>query len=526
MHREGSLVISISTATLLLVAILLWPTQSCAHAQLRSVQPASGEVLSHPPENVILRFNEPVTPLKSRWFWPNGTAIDVQPRTIGDNLILRVPAGVSNGTHMLSWRVVSADGHPIGGTHSFSVGAPSSRSDQIEIPTPWPVAIARGLLTIALAFGPGGILWAALVRQPAGRLPRALAWSCLPAAGLLFATQAMDLTGSGLDVLLTAETWRTTSLSPYGLATILAALAGFLAATGADRRFPVFLAWAVAAMSFAVAGHAARAEPIALMASLVFIHALALIYWAGALPALIQALQRTEPLKEIVDFSRLAVPMVGLLVVSGAVLAFQQVERPAALVGTAYGWILLVKLALAAGLLLLGARHRFKLTPLLATAQEHAIPIFISSMRLEIALMIAILVLTAGFRLTPPPRATNDIHSTRVDVHVHGPTAMANIALIPGSPGPNHIEVIPLDGDLRPMRPLAITLHFSRPQDMLEPLEVEATPADDGVWHAGPVYLPPGGKWDLMADILINDFQKAKLGASVSLLPSQKVLND
>ncbi|MFM1855365.1 MAG: hypothetical protein RLZ83_674, partial [Pseudomonadota bacterium] len=116
-------------------------------------------------------------------------------------------------------------------------------------------------------------------------------------------------------------------------------------------------------MSFAVAGHAARAEPIALMASLVFIHALALIYWAGALPALIQALKRTEPLKEIVDFSRLAVPMVGLLVVSGAVLAFQQVERPAALVGTAYGWILLVKLALAAGLLLLGARHRFKLTP-------------------------------------------------------------------------------------------------------------------------------------------------------------------
>jgi len=511
--------ITVLRAAPLLIAILLWPAQLYAHAQLRSAEPASGAVLSHAPDNVILRFNEPVTPLRSRWFWPDGTAIDVPSRSIGDALIITVPADVTIGSHMLSWRVVSADGHPVGGTHVFSVGAPSARPGLIETSTPWPAGIARGLLTIALVFGPGGILWAALARQPAGRSARTLAWSCLPAAGLLLGTQAMDLAGSGLPVLLSAEPWSITLFSSYGLAAILAALAGLVAAIGVGRRSLAFVAWAFAAMSFAVAGHAARAEPIALMAPLVFFHALAVIFWAGALPALIKALQRSEPVRQMARFSRLAVPMVVLLVVSGAVLAVRQVETPSALVGTAYGWVLLTKLVLVAGLLLLAAWHRLKLTPLLATAPEHAIPIFARSIRLEIALMIAILALTAGFRLTPPPRATNDVYSTRVDVHVHGPTAMADIALIPGRPGPNYIEVMPLDGMFRPMRPLAITLHFSRPQDMLESIDVAAMMAADGVWRAGPIHLPPGGSWELVADILINDFQKAMLGTTVTLPP-------
>ena len=32
------------------------------------------------------------------------------------------------GTHVLSWRVISADGHPVGGSVMFSVGAPSTQS--------------------------------------------------------------------------------------------------------------------------------------------------------------------------------------------------------------------------------------------------------------------------------------------------------------------------------------------------------------------------------------------------------------
>ncbi|MBM4125419.1 MAG: copper resistance protein CopC [Nitrospira sp.] len=511
--------ITVLRATPLLIAILLWPAHLYAHAQLRSAEPASGAVLSHAPANVVLHFNEPVTPLRSRWFRPDGAAIDVQSQSMGDSLIVTVPIDVLPGTHILSWRVVSADGHPVAGTHVFSVGAPSARPDVAEATRPWPAAIARAVLTIVLVFGPGGILWAALSGQSAGRSARTLAWSCLPAAGLMVATQAMDLAGGGLHVLLSAETWKITVFSPYGLAAILAAIAGLVAAIGAGRQFVVFLAWAVAAMSFAVAGHAARAEPIALMAPLVFVHALALIFWAGALPALFRALRVAEPERQMAKFSRLAVPMVALLVISGAALAVRQVETPTALVGTAYGWILSLKLMLVAVVLLLAVRHRLVLTPMLSTAPRHAGAVFRRSLRLELALMVMILALTAGFRLTPPPRATNDAHTVRVDVHVHGPTAMADIALIPGRPGPNYIEVMPLDGEFRPMRPLAITLHFSRPQDMLEPIEVAAIVAGDGVWRAGPIHLPPGGSWELIADILINDFQKAMLGATVTLPP-------
>jgi CopC domain len=36
-----------------------------------------------------------------------------------------LPGGLSRGTHLVSWRVVSADGHPVGGALTFSVGEPS-----------------------------------------------------------------------------------------------------------------------------------------------------------------------------------------------------------------------------------------------------------------------------------------------------------------------------------------------------------------------------------------------------------------
>ncbi len=39
-------------------------------------------------------------------------------------LTIAVPP-LPDGTHVLSWRVISADGHPVGGSLIFSIGAPS-----------------------------------------------------------------------------------------------------------------------------------------------------------------------------------------------------------------------------------------------------------------------------------------------------------------------------------------------------------------------------------------------------------------
>lgn len=509
---------------LLCVCLLLaLPAQALAHAQLRSADPAAGAVVGTAPA-VVLTFNEPVAPLQARWFLPDGTAMEVEARAEGEALTVirpaELPSGLPQGTHAVSWRVVSADGHPVGGTHVFSIGFETGAPAMAAAPAAWPAAAARALLTLALAFGVGGAVWAALSAAPTAPPIRAIAGLTLPAAALLLAAQTMDLAGTGAEALGRLDAWRAALVSPYGLAAILAALSGALAL--ARSRAAALCAWPVAALSFAVAGHAARATPVALMGPLVFLHGLALIFWAGALPALVGALRAADGPARLARFSRLAVPMVALLVVTGAVLAVRQVETPAALIGTAYGAVLTAKLGLVGALLALAAWHRLRLTPALARDPHGTRPIFARSIRLEILLMALVLALTAAFRLTPPPRALADAPESRVALHLHGPTAMADIALLPGRPGANRIEIGPLDGDFQPFAPLAITLFFSRPEDGLEAIAVPATPGEDGedgLWHAGPVHLPLAGDWDVVIDILITDFQKALIGGDLVLPP-------
>lgn len=501
-----------------LVALLLaWPTPGSAHAQLQSADPAAGAVLAAPPAAVVLRFNEPVGLLQSRWVMPDGHTLDVAGRADGPMVVVEAPAGLADGTHALSWRVVSDDGHPVGGTHHFSIGAPSASPGPAAAAPPWPAAVARGLLTLCLAFGLGGVLWAVLTGRAVSRGSVALSLGCVPGAMLLLAAQAMDLAGAGSEVLGRGAAWTAALRSPYGATAVLAAAAGLLAALG--RRSPLAAVGAVGlgALSFAVAGHAARAQPLPLMGGLVLLHSAAMLFWAGALPGLLAGLGGASATAEMRRFSRLALPVVLVMLLAGGVLAVRQVETPAALTATAYGRVLLAKLALVGALLLLALRHRFVLLPRLADDAATVRPSFARSLKVEIAVMAALLVLTAGFRLTPPPRALTAPPASRVELHLHGRHAMADLALMPGRAGPNIIEISPLDSGFAPLRPVAVTLRLSRPADGIEPVEITAMATSEGRWKAGPVHLPPGGAWDVVVDILITDFRKELLGGTITL---------
>ena len=331
-------------ALVIFFVTLILPLQALAHAQLRGAEPAAGAIIEVAPAEVILTFNEPIAPLQARLFGPDGTATDVEARAQGPDLIITAPDGLAQGTHALSWRVVSDDGHPVGGTHVFSIGFETGAPEAAPEALPWPAAVARGALTLALVFGVGGMVWAVLSQTPAPRLATAALWSVPLASVALLGGQAMDLTGDGAAALARMNAWVMAVNSPFGIAAGLAVFAGALAMTG--HRLPILLAWALAALSFASAGHAARAEPVALMAPLVFAHALALIFWAGALPGLTLALRRLDTEALMARFSRLAMPMVALLVASGGALAWRQIETLHALTSTAYGGVFLAKMAL------------------------------------------------------------------------------------------------------------------------------------------------------------------------------------
>jgi copper transport protein len=102
--------------------------EACAHASLVRASPADGAVVPVAPPALSLTFNEPVSPLVIRLIGPDGASI--APRSVvGENNTVTVttPANLQRGTHLLSWRVISADGHPVGGSLMFSIGAPSAQ---------------------------------------------------------------------------------------------------------------------------------------------------------------------------------------------------------------------------------------------------------------------------------------------------------------------------------------------------------------------------------------------------------------
>ena len=73
------------------------------------------------------------------------------------------------------------------------------------------------------------------------------------------------------------------------------------------------VAWSLAAVSFALFGHAATAAPRWLTAPAVALHAGAFIFWLGALPGLAEsaARSRSDLAPTLHRFSALAVPLVG-----------------------------------------------------------------------------------------------------------------------------------------------------------------------------------------------------------------------
>jgi copper transport protein len=98
------------------------PLPAFAHASLIEAQPADGTVVAAPPTSMRLRFNEPVTALLVRLIGSGGDAGPVAVRVLGDTVEVKFPSGLGRGGYALSYRVISADGHPIGGAVTFSVG--------------------------------------------------------------------------------------------------------------------------------------------------------------------------------------------------------------------------------------------------------------------------------------------------------------------------------------------------------------------------------------------------------------------
>ncbi|MEM9900050.1 MAG: copper resistance protein CopC [Pseudomonadota bacterium] len=517
---------------LLLLTLLALPVEALAHAQLRGSDPGEGAVIATSPTHITLTFNEPVSPLVLRRIAPDGTARDMDGSAANEVLTIPLPTTLERGTHLLSWRVVSSDGHPVGGTLTFHVGVASSVSPTETASSSGAAratAFLRFALTASLVIVVGAAVFAALVqRGPLGptitRAAQGAGVLTLPFGVALLGAQGLDLLALPAAALLTLAPWQAVLAAPLLLTvgfTLSAALVSLVALKThpSSSRAAVLLAWVLAAASFAASGHAAAAEPRWLTLPAMWIHAAALIFWMGALLPLLAALPQNGAPLFVRRFSSLAAPLVALLLASGAVLTWVQTAGDlSALRETSYGALFAAKLALVVVLLALAARNRLVLTPALAASGQTGRHRLGRAIRVEVVVGLLVLALASGFRLTSPPRAMAP-PSAPLALHIHGDRAMVDIMLSPGRVGPVDLVLGFQTVDFEALVPKEVDLTFAMPGAGIEPIRIDVRPDSTGLWSAGPITLPVAGEWHLSLRLLISDFESLSFEQTFTLDP-------
>ena len=516
---------AIAAVAALLVALCL-ATETFAHASLVAAEPADGSVVAESPKTVQLQFNESVTPAVVNLIDAAGKTRAVTVRAVDQSVVIVLPDDLPRGTQVVSYRVVSQDGHPVGGIAGVFDRRCDGQRRQVEWRPGCDPDLAgphRGLCRLVRRRRRRVLCRMDRAGSGARVITGALAVGVASAVASL-GLQGLDLLDRPLGGLATSAPWTSalgTSLGPSLLIAIASmVIAGFAwrSPTGMTARVLTVLAMAGVGLSLATSGHAATASPKSLTAPAMFVHGVAIAFWVGALaPLVVLARQSTGAVVPVLQrFSRLAVPVVGLLVLSGLGLAIIQLESVGALIETRYGNILLVKLILVTVLLGLAALNRYRLTPAVAADPQNTRPL-IGSILIECVVVVGILAVVAAWRFTPPPRVLAAAAQAPLAIHIHTEKAMAQVSISPGKVGSDDFVLQLLTGDFGALSAKEATLTLSLPERGIEPFEREAKRGPDGYWHVRGVPLPLAGRWHMRIDVLVTDFEKVTLEGEFDL---------
>ena len=366
---------------------------AAAHAVLLSESPRASSTVGTAPSEVRLTFSENVEVSfgSIAVFNQKGNRVDLgaprQVSTPAHTIAAKLPH-LEVGAYVVTWRVISADSHPVHGGFTFTVGNSSANTEKLAAKLEAQgggsktvgvlFAFARGGAFGGMALLLGGVTFAAAIRPRGKRRSRAdsLVW-----AGwvLLFVSTIAGVLLQGpyagalplskvFDTSVVREVLRTRygHLAEIRLGLVLAALPLLWVARKTWR--PAAWWWALAApLGFAIAatpglaGHAyvGTFTPIAVPADA--LHVLAMSLWLGGLATLALIVIDRDPDagRSAQRFSPVALTSVAVIVATGLFASWRQVGFSRdAFVHTTYGRLLLIKVAVFIALVALAAWSR------------------------------------------------------------------------------------------------------------------------------------------------------------------------
>lgn len=553
--------LSVAAGRALLAACLscvsLMSQQAWAHAVLMDSSPKAQQQLDVAPKEVAVTFNESVGPIFFRIIGKTGAEVGKpgEIRLDGTRMLMTLGDSLPNGTYVMTYRVISADTHPVGATIPFSIGEPigdlSGASAATAAPSSiWtvPVAVNRWLLYCMMLLAAGSALFVLLM--PAAPATAATALHVGRPTALIAAINYLLAIGMGGaemvlgngSALFGAAAWSRgfdSTLAPSAVLGVPAMLLLFWACGKGitpPRSGALGLGVALGIASFLVTGHAATAPPVWLMATTVGVHLACAAFWIGAFWPLARSTQLL-PLKDsgalLTAFSNRAAWAVGALVLSGLVISWTQVQSFGNLFGNDYGTGLIRKLVLFVILLAIAGINKLWLTPALERGEPRAAGRIANTIRLELALYLLILLVAMTLTLTTPPRA---IVQTGAGPAAANPLAAAMAAnasvkgtlqangysaeyeLTPGKPGENMLMVTVKGADGKVLENLAdLEIVPSLPSAGIGDIRIKASKQPGGMWHAMVQEMIIPGQWTLGLDVFVTDYDKIEMSGPVEI---------
>jgi copper transport protein len=527
-----------------MLPMLLLPQSVRAHAVLVEANPAAGSVLDESPAQVVLLFNERL----ERQFFSlevrndRGSVINREKAEMSEDqrqISLALPH-LGRGVYTVSYRVLSADGHPVSGSYVFSVGepipanAPADGSPSISGHAhhhgdPYGagfdarqtfILTARVWYYFSLLLAAGLVLWKNMLpashapgeRLGASRLffQRSLMLSWIAVIGFQIPVLVDGLDRNGMIDLFTS------SIGIIWLIQLALVSGSFLILN--RHRMSDWL-WVLAVLIVeAMNGHAAAARQALASVAADFAHLAAAAVWVGGLYVIVflyrkQKQERSEALRR---FARAAWISMLVLVVSGAAVTLLFLPDLSYLTYTMWGKLLLAKVGLVAAVAVVAALIRWFIMPR-RTERAGA------WMAVDLSLAAAIVVIAGIFSYMSPLPANKPLHW-----HVMGAEAHMTAEITPNAPGVNkfRLKVWLPEGDGEPKK-VQFLLHpdngsggstggsaggLSRGS---APLQVPVVPLPDPDqpydfpgfdrydYEAEGPYLPYPGKWKL--EIRVTD---------------------
>jgi len=528
-----------------------------AHAALLGTTPADQEAVDTDPGLVTATFSERVSVdvggLSVRD--TDGQRVDQGESTIDDagtTVSVGLQPGLPDGIYVVTYRVLSADGHPVSGAWNFGIGDVQVQSSVASAPSDggWETvgALARFVTYLGALLAAGVAFFLAFLhdrRPDRAHLARIVQISApVAVAGTIgsVVAQAALLTGRGLGATADVDVLRSvlTDRLGWSAAVLLLGLAAVYLSIDVRERNAILALAAVGGLavtgSFALWGHDTEAPNRWLAVGADVVHVAAAAIWLGGLVGLLVVLRRRPPYPVattagiVVRFSTVAAFTVGALVAAGLAMSWIELGSLRGLWETDYGRLLLAKTAITLAILVMAALNRFRIIPAIVAGgpdrdHEHGSTGSADdtnsagddrarqwrrlrrTVAAEAFAIVAVLGVTSVLVNTTPARTALPSSSGPVTRTNDVDTGTVSLVVAPAAVGRNTMTIRYLDDGGNPVDLAStLTVELTLPEQDLGPIQREVLKSGPGqfVLEGNELSLP--GDWQISVSARTSDF--------------------